>query len=154
VIGLALGMLAQESGVEGILPFYAVLLLLAIPLLGLPQPRLAGLVVVGPVLCVTAAQAQLPYAAYTGSNVEPSFATLAHDPLGQLVQLLVTGEYPVVVYLAYICAGSRRRDASPNRRAGGDATGPGGLRRYRGPRRRRNPVRSGSGGSIAVRRRG
>ena len=109
LIGLALGMLAQESGVEGILPFYAVLLLLAIPLLGLPPVRLAGLVaavvVVGPVLCVAAAQAHLPYAAYTGSNVEPSFATIAHDPLGQLVQLLVTGEYPVVVYLAYICAG-------------------------------------------------
>jgi uncharacterized membrane protein YeiB len=109
VIGLALGMLAQESGVEGILPFYAVLFLLAIPLLGLPPLALAGVVaavvVVGPVLCVAAAQANLPYSAYAGSNVEPSFATLAHDPLGQLVQLFVTGEYPVVVYLAYICAG-------------------------------------------------
>jgi hypothetical protein len=86
VIGFALGMLTQESGVEGILPFYAVLFLLAIPLLGLPPLGLAGLVaavvVVGPVLCVAAAQAHLPYAAYTGSNVEPSFATLAPSCAG------------------------------------------------------------------------
>ena len=105
-IGLALGMLARLNDVSGILPFYALLFLLAIPLIGCPPLVLAGVaagvIVVGPVLLVATARAPLPYAV---SGTEPTFSTLVHDPLGLLVLLLVTGGYPVVVYLAYICAG-------------------------------------------------
>jgi uncharacterized membrane protein YeiB len=103
-IGLALGALAEFNDVEGILPFYALLFLLAVPLLGWPPLVLAGaaagVIVAGPVLLLAAAEAPLPHA-----DSDPTFATLLQDPLGVLVQLLVTGEYPVVVYLAYICAG-------------------------------------------------
>jgi uncharacterized membrane protein YeiB len=105
-IGLALGMLAPFHHIEGILPFYAALFLLAIPLIGCPPPALAGLaaglIVAGPVLLIATAPAGLPY---SGSDLDPSVGTLVHDPLGLLVQLLITGEYPALVYLAYLCAG-------------------------------------------------
>ena len=105
-IGLSLGALAPFNNVEGILPFYAMLFLLAIPLIGLPARVLAGaaagLIVLGPVVLVATAPLGLPYAR---SELDPSFGVLVHDPLGLLVQLLITGEYPVLVYLAYLCAG-------------------------------------------------
>jgi hypothetical protein len=106
VIGLALGELADLHGVDGILPFYAVLFPLAVALLGWPPRVLAGVaaavIVAGPVLLIATAGTPL---ATRGSDVEPSFSTLVDDPLGVFVQLFVTGEYAVVVYLAYICAG-------------------------------------------------
>jgi uncharacterized membrane protein len=105
-IGLTLGFLAQFNGIYGILPFYAALFLLAIPLLGLRPLILAGIaaamIALGPVLLVATAGAGLPY---FGSEAEPNLGTLAHDPLGLLIQLLITGPYPVAVYLAYLCAG-------------------------------------------------
>jgi hypothetical protein len=70
-------MLGQLNGAEGILPFYALLFLLAIPMLGCPPLVLggvaAGVIVVGPVLLVATAQASLPYA---GSGGEPTSAPL------------------------------------------------------------------------------
>jgi uncharacterized membrane protein len=105
-IGLALGYLAPANGIEGILPFYAVLFLLAIPLLGCAPMVLIGVAVaaiaLGPVLLVVTADAGLPYA---GSEADPTFTTLFQDPVGLLAQLFLTGEYPVVVYLAYLCVG-------------------------------------------------
>jgi uncharacterized membrane protein YeiB len=102
-IGLLLGF--ANSGVELILTSYAVLFLLAIPLLGL-RPRtlalLAGVVAaVGPVVLVATAGRGLP----TSGTAEPSLVTLVTEPVGLLVQVLITGDYPVVVYLAYLCAG-------------------------------------------------
>lgn len=105
-IGLALGFAYHLDQVNVILPVYALLFLLAIPLLGLPPLVLAGVaaavIALGPVLLVATAGAGLPYA---GSSADPTLGILVHDPLGLLVQLLVTGSYPVVVYLAYLCAG-------------------------------------------------
>jgi uncharacterized membrane protein len=104
VIGLALGSLSEANGVDGILPFYAVLFLLAVPLLGCPPPVLAGLAaavaVVGPVLLVATAGLPLP-----APDSDPTFAALVQDPLGVAAQLFLTGSYPVVGYLAYLCAG-------------------------------------------------
>lgn len=105
-IGLALGMLGDLHGVDGILAFYAVLFLLAIPLLGLAPAVLAGVaaavVVAGPVLVVATAGTPL---AERAPDIDPSFATVLEDPLGVLIQVFVTGEYPVATYLAYICVG-------------------------------------------------
>jgi uncharacterized membrane protein YeiB len=119
-IGLMLGFFAQANGIYGILPSYAVLFLLAIPLLGLRPLTLAAtaaaVIALGPVLLVATAGAGLPY---FGSEAEPNLATLVHDPLGLLVQLLITGPYPVAVYLAYLCAGMAigRLDLSSRRLA-------------------------------------
>ncbi|MGY1642996.1 heparan-alpha-glucosaminide N-acetyltransferase domain-containing protein [Geodermatophilus sp. SYSU D00703] len=102
VIGLLLGAL---DTVEVILPAYALLFLLAIPLLGL-RPRVllaiaAGLVAAVPVLLVATAADGLEY----GSRPDPTLGTLLADPAGVLLQLLVTGAYPVLLYLAYTCVG-------------------------------------------------
>ncbi|TQM14747.1 heparan-alpha-glucosaminide N-acetyltransferase domain-containing protein [Pseudonocardia kunmingensis] len=103
-IGLALGTLSERNGVDGILPFYAVLFLLAVPLIGRPPPVPAGVAaavaVAGPVLLVAAAGLPLPE-----PDSDPTFTALVQDPLGVAAQLFVTGAYPVVVYFAYLCAG-------------------------------------------------
>ncbi len=105
-IGLALGYLSDANGIDGILPFYAVLFLLAIPLMGCPPMVLIGIaaaaIALGPVLLVLTTDAGLPYA---GSAADPTFSTLVQDPVGLLAQLFLTGEYPIVVYLAYLCVG-------------------------------------------------
>lgn len=101
-IGLLLGF---TDSVAVILPFYALMFLLAIPLLGLPVKALAGLcgalVLLGPVLLIAAARLGLE----VGEGDELTPVTLLTDPVEVLLQLSVTGFYPVVVYLAYLCAG-------------------------------------------------
>ena len=107
-VGLLLGgLLGHSTDVEIILPYYGLLFLVAIPLLGL-RPRIlvmvsAGLVVVAPVVVLTALDGSAP--ASTGPNGNPTFATLFEDPAGLFGALLVTGYYPVLAYLAYLCAG-------------------------------------------------
>jgi uncharacterized membrane protein YeiB len=102
-IGLLLGL--AHSGIELILVYYAALFVLAIPLLGLGARALAllaaAVAAVGPLVLVATAGQELP----TSGTAEPTPATLVTEPVGLLVQVLVTGDYPVVVYLAYLCAG-------------------------------------------------
>jgi uncharacterized membrane protein YeiB len=116
-VGLLLGF---TSSVEVILAFYALMFLLAIPLLPLRPGRLAVLcgvlAVASPVLLVATARLGLGH----GEGPDPTPITLVTDPLGVLLQLLVTGAYPVVVYLAYLCAGLAigRLDLTSRRVAG------------------------------------
>jgi len=123
-IGLLLGDLFGESTeVEVILPYYGLLFLLAIPLLGL-RPRTlawitAGVVAVAPVVILwivaDAGAAELD----AGGNV--TFATLFEDPGGLFSALLVTGPYPVLAFMAYLCAGMAigRLNLSSSRLAAG-----------------------------------
>ncbi|HWN33775.1 MAG TPA: DapH/DapD/GlmU-related protein, partial [Pseudonocardia sp.] len=103
LIGLALGYTGQANV---ILPYYAVLFLLAIPLLGLSRKVLTALCVLvlglAPLVLVSTFGAGLPY---SGAAVNPTFATLVQDPLGLVVELFLTGSYPVIAYLAYLLAG-------------------------------------------------
>lgn len=103
LIGLLLGLVG--TGIEVILPAYAVLFLLAVPLLGLSPTVLgllaAALAALGPVLLVTTAGSDLPHLDATN----PTLVTLVTEPLGLLGALFLTGPYPVVVYLAYVCVG-------------------------------------------------
>jgi len=103
LIGLLLGL--TGTGIEVILPAYAVLFLLAIPLLGLSPAVLgtlaAALALAGPVLLVTTSDLDLPHI-YADS---PTLLTVVTEPVGLLSSLFLTGPYPVVVYLAYLCAG-------------------------------------------------
>ncbi len=101
-IGLLLAI--TDTDVDVILPAYAVTFLLAIPLLGL-RPQALGLVSavligLGPVLLVALARTGLTYA-----DENPTFPQLVSDPFGLLLGLFVTGEYPVLLYLALVCAG-------------------------------------------------
>jgi uncharacterized membrane protein YeiB len=56
----------------------------------------------------------------TSGTDQPTFVTLATEPLGLLVQILVTGDYPAVVYMAFVCAGLAigRLDLTSRRVAG------------------------------------
>ena len=86
-----------------ILAYYGVMFLLAVPLLGLSARALfaaaAAFAVLGPVL-MSLLREHLPAPGY-----DPTFADLVTDP-GQIVsQLLLTGTYPAIPWMAYICAG-------------------------------------------------
>lgn len=101
-IGLLLGY--ADPGVDIILAFYGAMFLLAVPLLGLRPRTLAILAAVfalaGPVLLL-ALRPLLP----VPDNDNPTFSTLAEDPFLSLGQLLFTGGYPAVPWMAYMCAG-------------------------------------------------
>lgn len=103
VIGLSLGYFAGDLTV--ILPYYGLLFLLAIPLLGL-RPRtlvcIAGaLVVVSPLILLASYKLGMD-AAFDGSLTLSSPFT---NPIGFVTQLLVAGDFPLIVYMAYICVG-------------------------------------------------
>ncbi|MDH6464779.1 putative membrane protein [Micromonospora sp. A200] len=102
-IGLALGY-TDASLASVILPYYAVMFLLAIPLVFLPTWLVA-------VTCVVVAAGspalrqillpQLPEPTYDN----PAFAHLVDDAGALLTELAVTGEFPAMTWLAYLCAG-------------------------------------------------
>ena len=93
------------SDLDLILVFYGVFFLCMIPLIGLPPKALAALsaafVLIGPLVLMEAARWHLP----DSGTGEPTFGTLVTDPLGLLSQTFFTGVYPVMTYLAYLCAG-------------------------------------------------
>ena len=86
-----------------ILAYYGAMFLLAIPLLGLSTRALAmaaaGFAVLAPIL-MTALRDSLPAPGY-----DPTFATVFTDPGVFLSQLLLTGTYPALPWMAYICTG-------------------------------------------------
>jgi uncharacterized membrane protein len=102
-VGLLLG--SVDSGVAVILAYYAVLFVLAIPLLPL---RAAPLFALGlTVACLVPVlshllrdDARLPFA---GRN--PNFDTLRDSPGDLVPALLLTGYYPVLAWTAYLCVG-------------------------------------------------
>jgi uncharacterized membrane protein len=102
LVGLLLGEL--DAGVAVILAYYAVLFVVAVPLLGLGPRRLAGLALgvalLAPFLS-SVLRADLP----RGPAASPTLDTLVEDPVGLLRVLLVTGYYPVLGWTAYLCAG-------------------------------------------------
>lgn len=102
-IGLSLGY--TDVGIAGvILAYYAVLFLLAIPLVFLPTRVLAAtgvlIAVAVPVLSHLVRDDLPPI---WGGN--PSWGYLFEDPFGLLVELCLTGFYPALPWMAYLCAG-------------------------------------------------
>ena len=87
-----------------ILPYYAVLFMIAVPLVLLPTPALVTVgtaVAVGMPFLSHAVRAELPQT--TGLN--HSFVDLLTDPVGMLQELLLTGAYPALSWATYVCAG-------------------------------------------------
>lgn len=103
-LGLVLGRVVSGESAMVILPYYALLFLGAIPLLRLSARWLAALTVVlafgMPVLSHLWRQTTVLPETYN-----PTFADLVADPGDVLATLLLSGEYPVIVWLTYICAG-------------------------------------------------
>jgi uncharacterized membrane protein len=101
-IGLTLGYLDESLGL--ILPYYGLLFLLAIPLLGL-RPRtllwIAGvLFVVGPLSLLGTYSVGLQ--PLYDNNIP--YTAFIH-PVGSFLQLMFTGDYPAAVFMIYICVG-------------------------------------------------
>ena len=103
LLGLALGQAALGS-VDIILTYYGVLFLLAVPLVLLSTRALfvvgALIVVIAPAISFVI-RAQLP----PTELIDPSFTALVSDPGGLLTTLFLTGAYPVLPWLAYLCVG-------------------------------------------------
>lgn len=99
-IGLWLSSVVPQ--VDVILPCYAVLFLLAIPLLGW-RPR--NLALVAAFLVAVAPVVVLAGRWFADGVSTPTFEDLVDAPAGLIMGLLVTGTYPVLAYLAYLCAG-------------------------------------------------
>lgn len=120
LIGLALNS-ALDPDIDVILPYYGLMFVLAIPLLRRSSRVLIGisiaLVLVGPLLVLAGVSAGLP-------SAQPNLATLGH-PVALFSPLLVTGTYPAVAYLAFICVGMviGRLDLSARRLAIGLTVG-------------------------------
>src|SRR5664279_4998736 len=102
-IGLALGY--TDAAIAGvILAYYAVLFVLAIPLVLLRTRTLVLVGVTAAVVVPVLSQWVRP-ALPVPTLDNPTFAYLLTDPLGLLSELLVTGYYPALPWMAYICAG-------------------------------------------------
>ncbi|WBB68483.1 heparan-alpha-glucosaminide N-acetyltransferase domain-containing protein [Micromonospora sp. WMMD812] len=101
-IGLALGY-TDGSLASVILPYYAVMFVLAIPLVFLPTWLVAftGVVVAAGASALLHVLPQLPEPSYDNA----AFAQLVDDPVPLLTELSLTGEFPAVTWLAYLCAG-------------------------------------------------
>lgn len=119
LIGLILGAMVPEIYV--ILVYYAAFFLLAIPLLWLRPGVLAaiaaGFAVLGPVLVVASFSDESPF---SGLGDNPTIGAVLDEPSAVVADLLVTGYYPAVVFLAYVCAGLAigRLDLASTRVAG------------------------------------
>lgn len=99
LIGLVLNYTDPPADV--ILPYYGAMFLLAIPVIRLSSRALAAialsLVAIAPLVVLASFAADL-------DTDEPTLGALAH-PVELATTLLVSGSYPVVEYLAFICAG-------------------------------------------------
>lgn len=102
-VGLALGYTQARFGAV-ILPYYAVLFVLAIPLVFL---RTRILVAVGCAIAVIVpVLSHLARGALPAPRLDnPGLGYLLGDPGGLLAELALTGYYPAVPWTAYVCAG-------------------------------------------------
>jgi uncharacterized membrane protein YeiB len=99
VLGLVLNL--TDPPAEVILPYYGAMFVLAIPLVRLASRTLvmltAALVVMAPLVVLGSFGLDLP-------DGEPTLTSLVH-PFTVVAPLLVSGSYPAVEYMAFLCAG-------------------------------------------------
>ncbi|WP_163509208.1 heparan-alpha-glucosaminide N-acetyltransferase domain-containing protein [Fodinicola acaciae] len=102
-IGLFMGY-ADARLAAVILPYYAVLFVLAIPLVFMPTWLVAvvGVAAAGGVPVLT--HLWLPHLAVPSLD-NPEFIDVIRHPVTILTELTITGEYPALSWLAYACAG-------------------------------------------------
>ncbi|MGB7449471.1 MAG: heparan-alpha-glucosaminide N-acetyltransferase domain-containing protein, partial [Ornithinimicrobium sp.] len=102
-IGLILGY-TDTSAATVILVFYAALFVLAIPLTFLPTRVLAVLAPTIAIVVPVLSHLLRPYLPASAGG-HPSFHDLFQHPAAVVLDLLVTGLYPALGWVAYICAG-------------------------------------------------
>jgi uncharacterized membrane protein len=102
-IGLVLG--GHDVVLESVvLPYYAIMFLLAIPLVFLPTWLIAMIGIVMALGMPAASHALRPHLPEP-SLANPTFASLIDSPGALLIELSITGFYPALPWMAYICAG-------------------------------------------------
>jgi uncharacterized membrane protein len=105
VLGLSIGyLMPPQPPAFNILIYFTAYFLLAVPFLGL-APRtlfvLSGIfLLIGPLLIHVVGGALPEF-----SSFNPTFGTVLSEPVAVLWQLLVTGTYPALPYMAYVLAG-------------------------------------------------
>jgi uncharacterized membrane protein len=105
VIGLALGY-TESVLATVILPFYAVMFLFAIPLVFLPTWGVGLAAVTTIAAAPPLAFWLLPYVpGPSESELNLGFADLFTRPLGLISELVVSGEFPALIWIAYMCVG-------------------------------------------------
>lgn len=102
-VGLVLG--SFESGLAIILCYYGVLFLVALPFLRLSAGWLIGLGLVAAVVMPVISQALRHTVTVPLDSAVPDIVTVVTDPADTVVNLLLTGYYPVVTWTAYLLVG-------------------------------------------------
>ena len=103
-LGLLLGSVVPYDSAGVILAYYMVLFVLAIPLLGLSVRTLVVLTGLAAVLVPMLSHvARSELAEPTLTN--PTFAELWQQPVQLLTELTLTGLYPALPWIAYVCIG-------------------------------------------------
>jgi uncharacterized membrane protein len=106
IIGIGLLLGPTDTTVGIILPYYGVLFLLAVPLLSLGRRTLLALAVAFAVLGPMAMQlVRARWTNMTHIDDNYTFALAAAHPGIFLTDMLLTGIYPALPWLAYICVG-------------------------------------------------
>ncbi|MDN3459861.1 hypothetical protein QMA15_25820, partial [Rhodococcus sp. APC 3903] len=103
LIGLMLGYTDPAYGTV-ILTYYALMFLLAVPLIYLSTPVLVVIAVVNGIAMPLLSQLVRPRLSGPITD-QASFADLFHRPQQLLTTLAFTGEYPALVWMTYICTG-------------------------------------------------
>ena len=102
-IGLALGYTDPGLG-QVILPYYAVMFLLVIPLVFLPNWAIAAIGVASAVGMPALSHVLRPHLPKP-SLVNPTVGHIFDQPVGLLTELSLTGFYPALPWMTYLCAG-------------------------------------------------
>jgi uncharacterized membrane protein len=102
LLGLVLGGL--DTGIAVILTYYAVLFVLGLPFLGWGWRALAGLAAGWAVLAPVLSHLVRPYLPER-LGASPSLDFLILQPVHLVTELLLTGYYPAIPWLAYLLAG-------------------------------------------------
>ncbi len=104
-VGLLLGPLVPADFASVILPYYALLFVLAVPLITLSPQALAGLAV-----GIGVGMPIVSHLVRSGPDVRETipnltFQDVADGPSAVLRELALTGVYPALTWMAYLCAG-------------------------------------------------
>ncbi|EMY34701.1 hypothetical protein D477_008303, partial [Arthrobacter crystallopoietes BAB-32] len=106
IMGMGLLLGYTETPLDVILSYYGILFLLAVPLLGLGRRTLLALAVVFAVLGPVAMQlVRAWWPDKPRIDGEYTFGLAAANPGTFLTDMLLTGVYPALPWLAYICVG-------------------------------------------------
>jgi uncharacterized membrane protein len=104
-VGLLLGSVVPADYASVILPYYALLFVLAVPLIGLSSRALVALAAT-----IAVGMPVLSHQLRMGTDVRDTvpnltFGALVGDPGQTLRELALTGAYPALPWMAYLCAG-------------------------------------------------